>query len=266
MVINTLDARGLYTVIAGGDASTSSTGMAAGLMKAKYDSEAALVQSEVLGALADGTGGRAFYNNNDLNEGFRSTGAAPEFWYVLGFSPENLKYDGQYHVLKVSLKVAKGFTLTARRGYFAPKHARDPKEDAKEDIRVAVFSRDEISDIPVELHTQFFKASDQKAKLSVLAHVDLKRLHFKKAADGRHQDTISIVSAVFDRNGVLVSATQKDIDLRLKDETFGTRISEGVAMKTSFDVTLRTPYVVRLVVRDSEGQTMASHNSVVEIP
>ena len=36
-------------------------------------------------------------------------------------------------------------------------------------------------------------------------------------------------------------------------------------MKTSFDVAPGS-YVVRLVVRDSEGQTMAARNGVVEIP
>ena len=156
-------------------------------------------------------------------------------------------------------------TPTARRGYYAPRQAIDPKEDAKEEIRVAVFSRDEIPDIPVVLRTQFFKPTHQNAKLSVLAHVDLKHLRFKKAADGRHENTLSIVSAVFDRNGILVSATQKEIEMRFKDETFETRINDGVSLRTTFDVTPGS-YIVRLVVRDSEGQTMASRNGVVEIP
>ena len=117
----------------------------------------------------------------------------------------------------------------------------------------------------MELRTQFFKVAHQNAKLSVLAHVDLKHLRFKKAADGRHQNTLSIVSAVFDRNGILVSATKREIELHFKDETFEMRISDGVSLRTSFDVTPGS-YIVRLVVRDSEGQTMASRNGVVEIP
>jgi len=184
--------------------------------------------------------------------------------YVLGFSPQNLKFDGSYHSLKVTAKETKGVSLQARRGYYAPKHANDPAEDAKEEIRVALFSREEMSDIPVELHTQFFKSTDANAKLAVLAHVDLKHLHFKKV-DGRSRNVLSVVSAVFDRNGILMGAVQKDIEMRLKDETFNARIANGVTMKTSFDVAPGS-YVVRLVVRDSEGQTMAARNGVVEIP
>jgi hypothetical protein len=53
--------------------------------------------------------------------------------------------------------------------------------------------------------------------------------------------------------------------MRWKDETFETKIAAGVSMKTSFDVPPGS-YVVRLGVRDSEGQMMAAHNGVVEIP
>ncbi|MGA3187778.1 MAG: VWA domain-containing protein [Bryobacteraceae bacterium] len=264
VTINTLDARGLYTIVPGGDASTNNTSTASASTKARYQGEAALAQSDILAELADGTGGVFFHNNNDLQEGFRRAGATPEFMYVLAFSPQNLKLDGSFHSLKVTLRSTKDVTLTARHGYYAPRRSTTPAEDAKEEIRVALFSREEMSDIPVELHTQFFKSTDQNAKLSVLAHVDLKHLHFRKG-DGRSRDTLSIVSAVFDRNGILVGAIQKEIEMKFLDATFETRIGAGVGLKTSFDVAPGN-YVVRLVVRDSEGQAMAARNGVVDIP
>jgi VWFA-related protein len=264
VTLSTLDARGLFAIVPGGDASQITTSIVASNNRARYQLEAAIADGDVLGELADGTGGTYFHNNNDLQEGFRRTGATPEFMYVLGFSPQNLKFDGSYHSLKVTARDTKGITMQARRGYYAPKHATDPAEDAKEEIRVALFSREEMSDIPVELHTQFFKPTDNNAKLAVLAHVDLKHLHFKKV-DGRNRNVLSIVAAIFDRNGILVGAIQKDVEMRFKDETFNARIANGVAMKTSFDVAPGS-YVVRLVVRDSEGQTMAARNGVVEIP
>jgi hypothetical protein len=73
------------------------------------------------------------------------------------------------------------------------------------------------------------------------------------------------VAAVFDRNGILVGAIQKDVEMRLKEETFDARLAAGVSMKTSFDVAPGS-YIIRLVVRDFEGQMMAARNGVVEIP
>jgi VWFA-related protein len=264
VTINTLDARGLWTIVPGGDASQPTASLAAVANKARYQTEAANADADVLAEIADGTGGVFFHNNNDLKEGFQRTAAPPEFMYVLGFSPQNLKFDGSYHALKVTAKETHGVNLQARRGYYAPKHANDPAEDAKEEIRVALFSREEMSDIPVDVHTQFFKSTDKNARLSVLAHVDLKHLRFKKG-DGRNRNTLSIVAAVFDRNGILVSAMQKDVEMRLKDESFDAWVQKGVLMKTSFDV-VPGSYVIRLVVRDTEGQTMAARNGVVEIP
>lgn len=264
VTINTLDARGLYTIVPGGDASQASSSLVASNNRARYQSEAALADSDVLGEIADGTGGTFFQNSNDLKEGLRRLSEAPEFMYVLGFAPQNLKFDGSYHALKVTARDTRGVTLQARHGYYAPRHANDPAADAKEEIRVALFSRDEMSDFPVDVHTQFFKATDKNARLSVLAHVDLRHIRFKKA-DGRNRNTLSIVAAVFDRNGILVGAIQKDVEMRLKEETFDARLAAGVSMKTSFDVAPGS-YVIRLVVRDFEGQMMAARNGVVEIP
>jgi hypothetical protein len=62
-----------------------------------------------------------------------------------------------------------------------------------------------------------------------------------------------------------VGAIQKDVEMRLKEETFDARLAAGVSMKTSFDVAPGS-YIIRLVVRDFEGQMMAARNGVVEIP
>ena len=119
-------------------------------------------------------------------------------------------------------------------------------------------------DIPIEIHTQFFKSGDYEAKLAVVAHVDMKGIRFQKA-DGRSRNTLTIVSALFDRNGNYVNGVTKTLEMRLKDPTLETLLKSGVNIKTSFDVTPGT-YAVRLVVRDAEGQMMAARNGAVQIP
>jgi VWFA-related protein len=264
--ISSLNARGLYTVIAGGDASTPSSagGPAVTQVKAQYQLQSASVDDDVLAELADATGGRYFHNNNDLKAGFAQVAAAPEFVYVLGFSPQNLKLDGAYHALKVKLITARGLDLQARRGYYAPKHLANPEEDAKREIQEALFSRDEVQDIPIELHLQFFKSSDVAAKIAVLARVNVRNLRFRKA-DGRNNDNLTILSGVFDRNGNYISGMQKVVELRLLDPTLEKLLNSGITVRTNFDVAPGS-YVIRLVVRDSEGQNMAARNGVVEIP
>ncbi len=114
------------------------------------------------------------------------------------------------------------------------------------------------------MQTQFFKLDADKAKVSVLAKVDMKQIRFRKA-DGRNLNTITIVTGLFDRNGNMISGWIKTVDLRFKDENLEARVNGGLQVKTSFDVP-PGKYVVRLVVRDSEGQAMAAKNGVVDVP
>jgi len=264
--ISSLNARGLYAYVPGGDASTPTPagGPQVLNMIAQYQRESALVEEGILEELADATGGRYFHNNNDLKSGFGELAATPEFVYVLGFSPQNLKLDGAYHALKVKLTNARGLDLQARRGYYAPKHLPNPEEDAKREMDEALFSRDELEDIPLELHMQFFKSSDVAAKIAVVARVNVKNLRFRKG-DGRNNDNLIILSGVFDRNGNYITGLRKVIEMRLLDATLEKILNSGITVRSNFDVAPGS-YVIRLVVRDSEGQSMAARNGVVEIP
>jgi len=262
VMISSVNIRGLYTT----EMNASQPGaynQAAQTMISQYFRESATAQEDVLSELADGTGGTYFHNSNDLTDGFNQVATAPEVSYVLGFSPQSLKPDGSFHRLKISVVSRKDINLQARRGYYAVKRKGDAEADAKADIQDAVFSRDEMHDIPVDLQTQFFKAGADSAKLTIVAKVDLRRLRFKKL-DGRNDNNLTVVSVLFDRNGNYVTGMSKNVEMRLRDETLA-RLSAGITVKTNFDVKPGT-YVVRLVVRDSEGQAMAAQNGAVEIP
>jgi VWFA-related protein len=265
IVINTIDARGLYTPDLMGDIgdpphdSTRTVGI-----KSSYRVQAQLAQSDILGQLADGTGGTFFHNRNDIDEGLREAVAAPAMSYVLGFSPQNLKVNGAYHTLRVTLAGKQKFNVQARHGYYAPRTIKDPVEAAKEEIQEALFSQDEIHDLPVELQTQFFKKDQSQARLAVLTHVDVKGIRFRKA-DGRNRDDLTVATAIFDENGNFVTGGEKIVEMKLLDKTVERMSRSGFTLKSSFDIKPGT-YLVRMVVRDAEGSQMAARNGAVSIP
>lgn len=266
VTINTLDIRGVATP-AGFDAGETphQTAYYAAQLN-RYDNDAAAQAQDLLGEVADGTGGAFFHNSNGLEEGLKQLAARPEYVYVLGFSPDNLKLDGSYHALKVTLKGSTGLTIEARRGYWAPNHAVSAAEQAQEEIEDAVFSRSEMQDIPVKLHTEIFRQSEAKSQLLIESRVDLNSLKFKKA-DDRNRDTLTIVTGIFDENGRYVKGNQTVLEMQLKDQTLAVVRSSGPmkVSKASFDIPPGR-YVVRVVVRDSEGRSMAAQNEGVEIP
>jgi hypothetical protein len=102
------------------------------------------------------------------------------------------------------------------------------------------------------------------AKIAVVARVNVKNLRFRKG-DGRNNDNLIILSGVFDRNGNYITGLRKVIEMRLLDATLEKILNSGITVRSNFDVAPGS-YVIRLVVRDSEGQSMAARNGVVEIP
>jgi hypothetical protein len=265
VIIGSLDARGLWTEPGYSAADvTPGGGSNVLIVKNQYAHIEAQAQEDVLAEVAAATGGAFVHNSNDLVGGFKRLAAAPEFIYVLGFTPASLKSDGKYHSIKVTLKESKGLTLQARRGYYAPKREAGEAEQARQDIEDALFSREVMKDFPVELHTQFFKPTETDAKLSVLAHVDVRPLKFR-LDDGRYRESLKLVTALFDPNGNYISAIEKIVEFRLLQGTLEKRLNNGITIRTSFDVKAGS-YVIRLVARDSEGQMMAAENTAVEIP
>ena len=165
--------------------------------------------------LAAGTGGRFVERSNSLVRGYELASGSPENMYVLGFVPQNLKLDGRYHPLRVTLRNSRGLAVEARHGYYAPRYADTPEEQAKKQIEETFFSTEEIRDLPVAVETQFFKSGSDRATVDVLAKVDVKQLHFQKE-NGRNRNDVTVVSGVFDRDGNYLLGTQKVLELRLR--------------------------------------------------
>jgi hypothetical protein len=194
----------------------------------------------------------------------KQAGSVPDVSYMLWFSPQNQEMDGRYHTLKVTLAGQHKYTIQARRGYFAPNKAEDPQEIAKQDIQEAVFSQDEIFDFPVTLQTQYFKTGDAESRLSVVSHLDVQHMQFHKA-DGRNFDEVTVATVVFDDNGKFVIGEEKIVKMRLLDATIERLGHAGFTVKSSFDLK-PGKYLVRQVVRDTEGPHMAARNGIVVIP
>jgi VWFA-related protein len=239
VVISTVDSRGLY-----GDDQDNG------------------IDSNILGEFADSTGGLFFRNNNDLGSGLRRAVAPPEFVYQLGFSPASVQEDGKFHSLQVKLAGGLKFSVSAREGYFAPAHPADAARAENKIITDALFSSNEIRDLPVQIHTQI--ARDAKPSttttLTVQAMLDLRSLPHRQVNE-QNVNEIRVVAAVFDRNGKYMGALDKKVPVRWSPQKEGTMI--GATFSFLLDA---GGYLVRLVVRETESQHLYAQDALVEIP
>lgn len=265
VVVNSMDVRGLYSSAVQGELSraNSDTVRTVGY-KTTYRVASQAQEAYVLSDFANGTGGAFFHNSNDLAAGLQRLGSAPEVAYVLGFSPTSQKMDGNFHPLQVSLTGKRKFSIQARSGYYAPRQYRDPQEQLHDEMQEAVFSRDEIQDLPMVLQTEFSRLNAADFRLNIISKLQLTGVHFRKA-NGRNEDSFIVATVVFDENGNFVVGGQKVLDMHLQDTTYAKLMQGGLTVKASFDLH-PGKYLIRQVVRDSEGSQMAARNGAVDIP
>lgn len=284
VIINALDSRGLYAPVALGDASSKVLVLDPAATRPRSSNSQSLLplsgqallgwqtqvqtlelglDSDVMAQLAEDTGGVFFQNSNDYATGFRVVGALPEVYYVLGFSPENPKFDGRFHSLKVTLALKGVYTLQARRGYFAPRGPQESERAEHRELEDAVFNVQDVSDFPLDVQTQFFKTAPRQARLSILMHVDLRALSFHKE-NGKNLKELTFVTALFDHDGKYLEAKQKVLELHVQDTNLKRLLREGITGKETFDVKPGA-YLVREVVRDAEEGRMSTVSRRVKV-
>jgi VWFA-related protein len=266
VVISALDSKCLDVGLQESDIRTGYTTMDLHLLSVRRDFMLTRerMATSVLAQAAEDTGGEFFHNNNDLTLGFREAAPLSEFYYVLAFSPKNLKLDGRFHTLKVSLREKHaGVTLQARRGYFAPRKAADREDEVQEEIHEAVLSRVDTQQMPVDISTELSKISG-KAEFAVMTHLDVKPIHFRR--DGsRNVCTLTFVSTIFDHDGNWVTGQQQQARLNLLDATLHDMLTTGVVMRTTFQLAPGT-YMLREVVTESEDHHLTALSRHIEIP
>jgi VWFA-related protein len=76
---------------------------------------------KILQALAEETGGRAFYpyHVDDLDQSFQDIGDELRNQYSIAYNPSTHALDGRYHKIRIDVPEHKGYQVRARKGYFA---------------------------------------------------------------------------------------------------------------------------------------------------
>jgi VWFA-related protein len=276
VVISALDPKGLATFMREMDVtqlhSSSGDSLRAGH---SLDSTSEMVTTSVLADVAEGTGGEFFHNKNDLQAGFGALGGSPVS-YILAFAPDDIKADGKFHALKVTLAGnEKGISIQARRGYFAPTNDKPRALDASEKkpakaespieghVREMAISKTDVAQLPVTLIAKPSEGDATTHALSVSTHLDTKSLHFQK--EGNHNtNTVMFVFAVFDQNDNLLDAQLRRAKVTVPDEQLPALFASGLDLSLTFQLKPGT-YRLREVVTESEDHQMTAFSRSVTI-
>lgn len=265
VVINSLDAKGLAEPTPGGGTEESPI-----LNVSASENEKQLLRKQreslddVMVVLARDTGGIFFHNNNDLDLGLREMAAVPEVSYRLGFSPENLKPDGEFHTLKVKLAVPGSFEIQSRRGYFAPTPAAAKSENAANAFNDEVMKRDQLSALPVGVGVEVGRLPAGRAGLQISLRVDPRVLSFQKD-HGRRLDKLNLITALFDLDGNFVTGESGVVSMALSNQALSALTQRGL----NATIVLQAPegsYRLRVVMEDASSGKMFAASHPVSMP
>jgi hypothetical protein len=254
VVVSGVDPRGVYIHDDPDDPSTSSDtwGIAESRERVTF-----------MENLTSGTGGTNIRGNNDIAGAITRLRSTPETYYLLSFSPSQVKLDGKFHPLRVALTRRHGLTVQARSGYYATASGPDPLTLRERQIQEAFFSSEERHEIPVTLQIRSSQLPGVSAVLTAAAQIDLRNLPFRR--DGAiNRNNLTLLVGLFDENGNLVNDIWKEITLHPDDASLDAVRRAGIEVKTEFDVEPGR-YMVRAMVRDDQAQSIGTRSVPVII-
>jgi VWFA-related protein len=160
-----------------------------------------LASQHTMNNLAESTGGKAFYNRNDLIVGLRTSLEDGATYYTLTYYPDNKNWDGKFRVITVK-SARPGVNLRYRLGYYAV----DPEVTAKEESKLLAedFSRALTLDAPA-ITAVLFQAGvvppASGGKVGVNFAIDPHTLAFEKSENGLEHASVACVVWAFSGKG-----------------------------------------------------------------
>jgi VWFA-related protein len=260
IVINTMDARGMFTE----DRYSATSGAPQAPRANTLHSQEVLDQMDLLINLADGTGGTHYLYSNDIAGGLKQLGDEPAITYILTFLPAAAKRDGAFHKLKVGLTGKRHYQIQARNGYYDEKKEGDSKQQVEAEIRRALYSGSESLDMPMELKLAAVQNGKEEAKIQIQVMLGIKDVPFRKEQD-RNCNVLMTSVAIFDDDGNYMMGGEKNLELRLTAPTYEKFLNTGVPMRAEYTVQ-PGKYLVRQLVREGEGGRMSVREGMVEVP
>ena len=184
---------------------------------------------ETMQLLADWTGGKAFYNSNDIHGAVKQATEDAEVTYTLGFYAEEKDLDGSYRELKV--KVArKGTDVRYRKGYFATPLTAVDSQPAGEILKNALYGPADATGLGL---TASLTPDAAHAGSFILAlGMDMQNLSLA-AKNNRWADMLNFVIAQQAASGAVLDAVQNSIKIDVTDENRDRLLKEGLTLKVA---------------------------------
>jgi len=198
--------------------------------------------------VADMTGGRAFFNTNDLSHAVDKAATDSSSYYLLGFYVKAGARKPGWRKLKVKVN-RPGLRVRARQGYFVPGEARPSKEDRHRDVLMALYSPFESTALPVTVRwTRQSRADAANSMVSFEVLLDSHSIVIDEANGNRFSVDLVAVATTPDLN--VVGNLSQEFNHTLAPSVLAKIRSKGLTFSGQFKMP-PGEYTAKFVVRDN---------------
>jgi VWFA-related protein len=198
---------------------------------------------------AEMTGGRAYFNSNDLVKGFREAVDDSAEYYMLGYYVDRSKTKAGWR--KLAVKVKRDHTeVRARSGFFVTNATVDPENSRNSDISSALQSPMDFTSLALVAQWDKIEAGKEPGKKHVNYEIHLAPGGALIDDADNHHVVMEFIAAAKTPEGKPVDRPMgQKLDVHLTPERLPAIREQGVAYSGALDLA-PGEYTVRFVVRD----------------
>ncbi|MFI5089872.1 MAG: VWA domain-containing protein [Terriglobales bacterium] len=211
---------------------------------------------------ADMTGGKAYFNTNDLTHAFHDAVEDSACYYMLGFylAPDDRKPGWRKLQVKVKPQHAE---VRTRSGFYVMPEDKDKAKSRQSDIALALTSPLDFTAVP--LLARWTETTPNGDKKRAAFELVLPANAVLVAESDQNHMSLDFDAAAREPTGKIVTSHGRTVEAHLKPEALVQIRSDGITYKGALDLS-PGQYTVRFVVRDNLSGRMGSVAAPLTVP
>jgi VWFA-related protein len=206
--------------------------------------------------VADWTGGKAFYNTNDIGGAIRQAIDDAEVTYTLAFYPQEM--DGKYHELKIRV-LRKGVQVRHRRGYLALEGELSEARNREQEMRIA--AAHPLDSAGIGMLGSVTSDTPAPGKWTVRVSIEPERITIQKGTDKIWRGTADILMVQMAKDGRAIKAVNDTLNININEDQLAKLREQvqknGFVLTKTLDVE-KEAATLRVIVYDRPSAALGS--------
>jgi hypothetical protein len=208
------------------------------------------------GVFVNETGGKLFYNRNDVDKEIRTSEQMGAEYYTLTYQPRNFDANGKFRRIRVTMRDPSLRAVT-KAGYFAPDKnlPNNPRQQSMSKLAEAVQSTIPFHSLDVSLSGVVRYPDSRSAEFTV--ELKSKNVIFQPTDDGKNSVILTVAAASLNEDRTILASKTARVTLMSANQV-PTQLPEVLSR---FQLTIRVPrktQIVRVVMENQDGGRMGS--------